>query len=204
MQEDLDKYVKKNKNLHDEYEINSIDINNGKFRYRSLSENCIEKDYTSGCTTTQKPSHNKKFKGLKISNIFKRNKNKITKAPSYSKIPPPYPYNQITETSPDNNKFLPRVTIVIDNVPCDFIPRTSKDLRFLLRMKKKIDKQSSKDKKFHPLGKLKLKNDTVKINKKHRNHLLSLLDSKKTGKQHSNNKLNEQFSYNNYIKGISN
>ncbi|ETB62100.1 hypothetical protein YYC_01823 [Plasmodium yoelii 17X] len=61
--EDLNKYVKKNENVHDEYEINSIDINNnGKFRYRSLSEHNTEDKQSLDSNANQEPSDNKRPK----------------------------------------------------------------------------------------------------------------------------------------------
>ncbi|SCL83313.1 fam-c protein, partial [Plasmodium chabaudi adami] len=150
--DDLNKYVKKNKNIHDKYEINSIDINNNEaFKYRSLSECNVEDDYTLGSSTIKEPSDNKKTettsnikkpKRLKFFNIFKRdNKNKKHKAPSHSKVRIPYPYDQITEAPLDYGRFLPRITITMENVAHEYIPRTSKDLRYLLRVKKKLEKK---------------------------------------------------------------
>ncbi|SCN63779.1 hypothetical protein PCHCB_000489400, partial [Plasmodium chabaudi chabaudi] len=55
--EDLNTNVSKNENVHNEYEINSVNINNnGKFRCRSLSEHSIEDNSSSDSTAIQEPS----------------------------------------------------------------------------------------------------------------------------------------------------
>ncbi|KEG03779.1 hypothetical protein YYE_00679 [Plasmodium vinckei vinckei] len=61
--DDLNNYFTKNKNVHGEYEINGIAINNNEeFRYRCLSEHSIENNYSSGSTTIREPSDNNNYK----------------------------------------------------------------------------------------------------------------------------------------------
>ncbi|SCM27104.1 fam-c protein, partial [Plasmodium berghei] len=93
--ENLNKYVRKNENVHDEYEINGLYINNnGKFRYRSLSEHSTEDKEETVTISDNKSSKTKgdmhhssiydmatdddnkpqKSKKSKFSSMFKRDK----------------------------------------------------------------------------------------------------------------------------------
>ncbi|CAD2107765.1 fam-c protein [Plasmodium vinckei] len=76
VQDDLNNCIKSNKKVHDEYEINNIDINNNeKFRYRSLSECVVEDNYTLGFTMIKETSadkQSKRFIFFNCFNIFKK------------------------------------------------------------------------------------------------------------------------------------
>ncbi|CXH19986.1 fam-c protein [Plasmodium berghei] len=119
--DDLNKYVKKNKNAHDEHEINSIDINNNEhFRYRSISEYNIEDNYSFGSITIQEFAHNKKSNCF---NIFKRDKK--------------------TKKSSNANGFLSKVALLVGNVPHNFPVQSPEHYQFLLNLKNRLDNHPS-------------------------------------------------------------
>ncbi|CDU15844.1 hypothetical protein YYC_00084 [Plasmodium yoelii 17X] len=122
--EDLNKYVKKNKNVHDEYELNSIYINNNeKFRHRSLSEYSLEDDYTFGSDTIKELSNNKKSNCFNCFNIFKRNKK--------------------NKKSSNTNGFPSKVTLLVGNVPHSFPVQSPEHYQFLLNLKNRLDNHPS-------------------------------------------------------------
>ncbi|CAD2096436.1 fam-c protein [Plasmodium vinckei lentum] len=122
--EDLNKYFKENKNVHDEYEINSIDINNNeKFRYRSLSEHIIEDNYTLVSTTIQETLNNKESKGFNCSNILKRDK-------------------KTNKSSNNNESFLNEVFRVGNNLNA-FLAKNPENLKLLSQLIEKLEKQPS-------------------------------------------------------------
>ncbi|SCL85737.1 fam-c protein [Plasmodium chabaudi chabaudi] len=122
--DDLNKYFKKNKNIHDEYETNSIDINNsGNFRYRSLSEHSIKDNYALVPTRFQAPSNNKKSKGYNCFNIFKRDK-------------------KANKSSNNNEPFLKEVVRVGNNLH-NFHAKNPENLKLLSQLIESIEKQPS-------------------------------------------------------------
>ncbi|CAD2096398.1 fam-c protein [Plasmodium vinckei brucechwatti] len=122
--EDLNKYFKKNKNVHDEYEINSIYINNNKkFRYRSLSEHSIEDNYTLVSTTIQEPLDNKKSKEFNCFNILKGDK-------------------KTNKSSNNNESFLNEAFRVGNNLDV-FLTKNPENLKLLSQLIEKLEKQLS-------------------------------------------------------------
>ncbi|CDU17767.1 fam-c protein [Plasmodium yoelii] len=134
---DLNKYVKKNKKVDDEYKINNIDINNNeKFRYRNLSECTVENNYILGSTKIQESSDDKKSKGFnffKCFNIFKRDKK-----------------NQ----SSDNNECLPEEVLEWNDFLHSLFEGDQEGLMSILHIKEKLEKSHSNNNESIPRIKL--------------------------------------------------
>ncbi|CAD2083686.1 fam-c protein [Plasmodium vinckei lentum] len=142
---DLNKYIKKNKSVHNEYEINNINVNNNEnFRYRNLSEYDEENGYTYGSNTIEEISRNTSSKCcdwfdcfnsfncfnwlgcFKCFNIFKSNKK--TSKPS------------------NTNESLPKVTLLVTNIPHEFPVQDEEHRNFLLKLKKRLENHPSNKK----------------------------------------------------------
>ncbi|SCN58573.1 fam-c protein [Plasmodium chabaudi adami] len=143
---DLNKYVKKNKDVHNEYEINSINGNNNEnFRYRSLSEYNIENDYTFGSTTIEEISRNREskcfdwFDCLNCLNCF--NWVGCCKRFNIFKI------NKKTRKSLNIKESFPKVTLLVSNIPHEFPVQDEEHRNFLLKLKKRFENHPSNLKK---------------------------------------------------------
>ncbi|VEV54402.1 fam-c protein [Plasmodium vinckei vinckei] len=153
---DLNKYVKKNKSVHNEYEINNINVNNNEnFRYRSLSEHNTENDYNYGSNMVEEISRNTSSVDCDLFDCY--NCLNCFNWLGYFKCFSIFKRDKKTSKPSNSNESIPKVTLLVTNIPHEFPVQNQKHHDFLLKLKKKFENHPSNKKKKKKKKYLKLK-----------------------------------------------